>query len=438
MSLFGQKSNFGSGGGGSLFGNNQNPSQTSSLFSGNNTTNAGTNNKPGLFGSNSNPTTFSFGNNAGTNNIFGGNNNNNPNPSSTSLFGANNLSINTNNQTNNIKVNQPSSFLGQTNNPSLFNFNNNQPQQQNNTNTNNIGNQQNTNPNNNFFNTNPQGNNTMNQFQNQYMNLNDPRLSHDLEEYKQLLNNINNCTDPSCAENMFKDYLYMPIPKGRQPNEYNIYRPYTYIDGQKKIINDYKIWDIANKNNKDPNKFFPIQISSVDSLLTRYKTLEKGILVNIAKNVETQKNLENLNKKIDDEMSNKLYEIKNCHTKLNKLQLSLSSKVAQYNYLLGTARENINDTQQIKENIKKADDNINNNNIIELSEQAKKMSNEEFEGENKDYIKEINKEKINYMIDALIEIQGMMNVVNTNNKKNLNIVKGMQKEVERILKKNEL
>ena len=427
MSLFGQKSNFGSGGGGSLFGNNQNPSQTSSLFSGNNTTNAGTNNKPGLFGSNSNPTTFSFGTNTGTNNIFGGNNNNNPNPSSTSLFGANNLSINTNNQTNNIKVNQPSSFLGQTNNPSLFNFNNNQPQQQNNTN-----------PNNNFFNTNPQGNNTMNQFQNQYMNLNDPRLSHDLEEYKQLLNNINNCTDPSCAENMFKDYLYMPIPKGRQPNEYNIYRPYTYIDGQKKIINDYKIWDIANKNNKDPNKFFPIQISSVDSLLTRYKTLEKGILVNIAKNVETQKNLENLNKKIDDEMSNKLYEIKNCHTKLNKLQLSLSSKVAQYNYLLGTARENINDTQQIKENIKKADDNINNNNIIELSEQAKKMSNEEFEGENKDYIKEINKEKINYMIDALIEIQGMMNVVNTNNKKNLNIVKGMQKEVERILKKNEL
>ena len=426
MSLFGQKSNFGSGGGGSLFGNNQNPSQTSSLFSGNNTTNAGTNNKPGLFGANSNPTTFSFGTNTGTNNIFGGNNNN-PNPSSTSLFGANNLSINTNNQTNNIKVNQPSSFLGQTNNPSPFNFNNNQPQQQNNTN-----------PNNNFFNTNPQGNNTMNQFQNQYMNLNDPRLSHDLEEYKQLLNNINNCTDPSCAENMFKDYLYMPIPKGRQPNEYNIYRPYTYIDGQKKIINDYKIWDIANKNNKDPNKFFPIQISSVDSLLTRYKTLEKGILVNIAKNVETQKNLENLNKKIDDEMSNKLYEIKNCHTKLNKLQLSLSSKVAQYNYLLGTARENINDTQQIKENIKKADDNINNNNIIELSEQAKKMSNEEFEGENKDYIKEINKEKINYMIDALIEIQGMMNVVNTNNKKNLNIVKGMQKEVERILKKNEL
>ena len=41
-------------------------------------------------------------------------------------------------------------------------------------------------------------------------------------------------------------------------------------------------------------------------------------------------------------------------------------------------------------------------------------------------------------MDALVEIQNMMNVVNTNNRKNLNIVNGMQKEVERILKKNEI
>jgi len=58
-------------------------------------------------------------------------------------------------------------------------------------------------------------------------------------------------------------------------------------------------------------------------------------------------------------------------------------------------------------------------------------------GENKDYIKELSKEKINYMLDALVEIQNMMNVVNNNNKKNLNIVNGMQKEIDRIMKKNE-
>jgi hypothetical protein len=237
---------------------------------------------------------------------------------------------------------------------------------------------------------------------------------------------------------MFKDYLYMPIPKGIQPNDVNNYRPYTIVEGQQKIVNDYNIWEKANKNNVNPNKYFPIQISSVDALLNRYKNLEKGILQTIAKTVETQKNLENINKKIDDEMNSKISELKNCHIKLDKLQLGLSSKVAQYNYLLGTAKENVNETQQIKENIKKANDIINKNNMIDVAEKVKKFSNEEIAGEKKDYIQELNKEKINYMLDALVEIQNMMNVVNANNRRNLNIVNGMQKEIDRILKKNEI
>ena len=395
--------------------------QTTSIF-------GASNNKPGgLFGT-SNPTNISFGAN---------------NPSSgVSLFGANN-NPNTGNQ-------------GGNNNPTSSLFNNPNPGNQGNnntlfgqSNTNNVNNQlkTNNNPNlgnlsginannNNNQNNNLQQNNILNQNHNQYLNLNDPKIVHDLEEYKQVLQNVSNCSDPSQLENMFKDYLYMPIPKGGQPNDYNAYRPYTIIDGQQKIINDYNIWDTASKKNENPNKFFPIQISSVDALLKRYKNLEKGILKSIAKTVETQKSLENLNKKIDDEMSNKILELKNCHIKLDKLQLNLSSKVAQYNYLLGTAKENVSDTQKIKENIKKANDNIKNNNMVELSEKIKKFSNEEIGGENKDYIKEVNKDKINYMLDALVEIQNMMNVVNNNNKKNLDTLNGMEKEVERILKKN--
>ena len=69
---------------------------------------------------------------------------------------------------------------------------------------------------------------------------------------------------------MFKDYLYMPIPKGTSPNDANVYRPYTIAEGQQKIINDYNIWEEGNKNNVDRNKFFPIQISSVDALLQRF------------------------------------------------------------------------------------------------------------------------------------------------------------------------
>ena len=394
--------------------------QTPNLFSANNANN----NKPTnlIFGANNNLTNISFG--ATGNNIF----NNNQSTNTTNLFSG----MNTSNQntTNNL-FNQ--------NNQQNTNINNMQLQKHNNNIIGNLSgiNSNNNNQNNNIFQQNNLVNNP-NQARNQLLNLNDPKTVHDLQEYHQKLQTISNCCDPSQVENMFKDYLYMPIPKGTSPNDANVYRPYTIAEGQQKIINDINIWEEGKKNNVDPNKFFPIQISSVDALLQRYKHIEKGILQSIAKTVETQKSLENLNKKIDDEMNNKILELKNCHIKLDKLQLGLSSKVAQYNYLLGTAKENVNDTQQIKENIKKANDNIKKNNMIEISEKVKKFSNEEIGGESKDYIKEINKDKINYMMDALVEIQNMMNVINTNNKKNLNIVNGMQKEVDRILKKNEI
>ena len=407
-SLFGSNQNQSQGGGlfgapasnqtPNLFGANNSNNKPGGLFSNNNTNNTnnisfGTNNPSGgnsLFGNNTSFNTATFGqNNSGNNqpnqtsSIFGSSNNGNQ---TSSIFGSNNAG----NQTNNI--------FGQNNSQNINN------QQKQNT-SNFLGNLSGINTNNNNPINNPQQNNAFNQNrQNLYIDMNNPKIRHDLEEYKQILDNVSFCYNPSHIENMFKDYLYMPIPKGIQPNDVNVYRPYTIVDGQQKIVNDYNIWEKASKNNADPNKYFPIQISSVDALLNRYKNLEKGILQSIAKTVETQKSLENLNNKIDDEMNNKISELKSCHIKLDKLQLGLSSKVAQYNYLLGTAKENVNDTQQIKENIKKANDNINKNN----------------------------------MMDALVEIQNMMNVVNTNNKRNLNIVNGMQKEVERILKKNEM
>ena len=429
----------------SLF-NNQSQSQTQGggLF-GQNTSISGANNNNksgGLFGNSSNPTNISFGanNTTGGNSLFGANTSSNQ-----LTFGPNNSGNNQNNQQGSLfsfnnKGNQSNNLFGSGNqSTNLFGQNNiqNANNQQNQNASSIFGNLSGINANNNQ-NNNPQQNNFFNQNRQNYIDINNPKNRHDLEEYKQILENVSNCSDPAHQENMFKDYLYMPIPKGIQPSDVNNYRPYTIVEGQQKIVNDYNIWEKASKNNVDPNKYFPIQISSVDALLNRYKNLEKGILQSIAKTVETQKSLEKINKKVDDEMNSKISEIKNCHTRLDKLQLGLSSKVAQYNYLLGTAKENVNDTQQIKDNIKKTNDNINKNNMIEVSDKIKKCSIEEIPGETKNYIKELNKDKINYMFDALVEIQNMMNVVNTNNKRNLNIVNGMNKEIERILKKNQI
>ena len=416
MSLFGNPSQSQNQGGG-LFGSNQ-PSS--------NPLGANNNKQGGLFGANNNSTNISFGaNTSGGNSLFGNNTSSNQ-----INFGANKGNQNNNIFGSNTTGNQSTSLFGQNNTQNANN-------QQNQNTSNILGNLSGINANNNQSN-NPQQNNIFNQNRQNYIDLNNQKTRHDLEEFNQILDNVSNCSDPARLENMFKDYLYMPIPKGIQPNDVNNYRPYTIVEGQQKIVNDYNIWEKANKNNVNPNKYFPIQISSVDALLNRYKNLEKGILQTIAKTVETQKNLENINKKIDDEMNSKISELKNCHIKLDKLQLGLSSKVAQYNYLLGTAKENVNETQQIKENIKKANDIINKNNMIDVAEKVKKFSNEEIAGEKKDYMQELNKEKINYMLDALVEIQNMMNVVNANNRRNLNIVNGMQKEIDRILKKNEI
>ena len=424
MNIFGNTQNQNQGRG--LFGAPASSNQTSNLFGASNNNNK----SGGLFGNNTNnPTNISFGANntsSGTG-IFGNNTSLN-----TATFGQSNSGNNQNNQTNNIfgtnnTGNQTNNIFGQNN---LQNNNNQQKQ-----NTSNIfGNLSGINAsNNNQNNNNPQQNNAFNQNrQNQYIDINNPKIRHDLEEYKQILDNVSFCYDPSHIENMFKDYLYMPIPKGIQPNDANVYRPYTIVDGQQKIVNDYNIWEKASKNNADPNKYFPIQISSVDALLNRYKNIEKGILQSIAKTVETQKSLENLNKKIDDEMNNKMLELKNCHLKVDELEIDLSSKIAQYNYLIGAAKENVANTQEIKDNIKKVNDTIKKSNMMELCEKIKKSSNENFSGENKNYIKDMSKEKINAMLDSLVEIQNMMKIIYNNTKKNLDTINGMQKEADKI------
>ena len=54
-------------------------------------------------------------------------------------------------------------------------------------------------------------------------------------------------------------------------------------------INDYHIWEEGKNNNKNPNEYYPIQISSVEDLLNRNKKIESGLFKSISQTVETQK-----------------------------------------------------------------------------------------------------------------------------------------------------
>ena len=438
-SIFGNNNN----GSTNIFGANNNQNPTTSTLFGNNT-NTNNSNTTATFGFNNNSNTnqnITFGANSNTNNILGANTSTSTNTNTSNLFGVNtNPNTSTNNifGTNNNTNNTNNNLFG------LNNQNNNNNTQASTTNNlfNNLSgiNNQSNNNNNNNVNNNNNNNNQQNLNINpgQYLDLNNPKIRHDLSEFKEVLINCQKCTKQSEVENMFKDYLYLPIPKGKTNNEVNNYRPFTLVNNNEKIINDYNIWDSGNKNNPNPNELFPVQISSVDSLLVRNKLLEKGILITIARTVENEENLERLNKKIDEEMNNKISELKQCNSRINELELNLSSKITQYNYLVGNAKENVNATKELKENLKKANDNITTNNMLEVCEKIKKSCNENFTGENHNYIKDINKEKMKTCLDALVEIENMMTVVDNNNKKNLSLINSMMIELDKVLKKNKL
>ena len=436
-SIFGNKSN-----NANIFGTNttNNNNQTSSIFGNYNTYN---NNQISSISGNNNSVRFGvFNNSISTSTNFINNNQNN----NDSIFRNNNIINNNTNQSNNMFINNSN------NNNSLFFQNNN-----NNQNNNIIGNSNNNintnniilNNNNNIFtlaginssqNNNNNNNNEFNDnfFQNQSLNSNNNKVENDLKELQVVLMDVMKCMNPSEKENMFKDYLYMPIPKGLSSNDVNVYKAITELNNKDKIVNDYNIWEEGNKNNKNPNEFFPIQISSLDALLTRNKLLEKSFLLNIANIEKQEKNMEKLNRKIKDEMSNKLIDLKNYQYKLDELELSLSTKMGQYTYLTGAAKENVTDTEEIKENIKKANENIKENDMHELCGKIKKSSYEGFTAEKRNYIKDMNKDGINTLLDGLIEIQNMMNVICNDNKRKFNIIMGAQKEFERICQKNKI
>ena len=429
----------------SIFGNNNN-NKTSNIFSSNfsfGIKNDNNNNKATstLFG-NANNVTFGTNNNNNstlsslqTNNIFNNNN---------SIFGntsSNQNNIFINNNQNNLTTNNIFANKNNNNNSLLFQNNNNNQNNIIGNNTINIGNINN----NNLFNLsgiNNDNNNIINNnvMNNGYININDQKAENEINEYKQVLNDINKCMNVSECENMFKDYLYMKIQKGKILNDINNYKPYTYRNNQQ-IINDYNIWVEGNKHNKYPNEFFPVQISSPKELLKRNILLEKAILNNIARDHDSIKNLENVNKKITDVMNQKLIDLKNYQYKIEELEYELATLKDKYNYLTGSATENLEDIKEIKENEIKINDKIKEDEIIESFGKMKRFPNENLNLSNlnnQNYVKNMNHDKINLLLDGLTEIQNMMDYIYNDNKKTLNIIMGAQKKFDEICEKHKL
>ena len=57
---------------------------------------------------------------------------------------------------------------------------------------------------------------------------------------------------------------------------------------------------------------------------------------------------------------------------------------------------------------------------------------------NQNYVKNMNQDKINLLLDGLTEIQNMMDYIYNDNKKTLNIIMGAQKKFYEICEKHKL
>ena len=451
-----------------LSNNNNNNTTTSTLFGNSNNISFGANNSTNnnnnltstfLSTNNNINNNTNFGNtNNNQNNIFLNNNqNNNPINNNQNIFGNNTQNnIFTNNNQNNIFTNNNQNNIFTNNNQNNIFTNNNQNNIfSNNIQNNNIFQSQNNSNNNqnNILNNNPFNlrgindnsnnniNNILNNNNQQNNNLssddNNQNVNNDLKEYKQVLLDVNNCIDPSKNENMFKDYLYKRLPEGKSINDVNIYRPYTFGKNQH-ISNDYNIWNEGNKNNKNPNELYPVQISSPGDLLKRNKFLEKGILKAVANDHNSLKNLEILNKKIRDEMNHKLMDLKDYQCKVEELEFNLAALKDKYNYITGSAKENIEGIREIKNNEKKIKERIKENKIDELLEEMKKSSHLNMNINNQNYIKNMDQDKINMLLDGFTEIQNIMNHIYNDNIKTLNIVMGAQKKFDEICEKHNI
>ena len=441
------------------FKTNNNNTTTSTLFGNSNNISFGANNNisnnnnfasPFLSTNNTINNNTNFGNTSNNqNNIFLNNNQNNKSINNNqNIFGNNNQNIFTNNNQNNIFINnnqnniftnnnQNNIFSNNNQNNNIFQGQNNNNNNQNNIISNNTFNLRGINDNSNNNINNILNNNNNQQYNNSSSDANNQILNKDLNEYKQVLLDVNKCIDPSKNENMFKDYLYKRLPEGKSINDVNIYRPYTFGKNQQ-ISNDYNIWSEGNKNNKNPNELYPVQISSPGDLLKRNKFLEKGILKTIANDHDSLKNLENLNKKIRDEMNHKLMDLKDYQCKVEELEFNLATLKDKYNYITGSAIENIEGIREIKNNEKKIKERIKENKIDELLEEMKKSSHLNMNLNNQNYIKDMSQDKIIMLLDGFTEIQNIMNHIYNDNIKTLNIVMGAQKKFDEICEKHNI
>lgn len=257
----------------------------------------------------------------------------------------------------------------------------------------------------------------------------------DYYELSHLIKNYIDSLSSFKPENAFKYMLYtryQQTPQNLYPDHYS---PYVVLpDGTANCI-DYDLWLKAVQENPDSNLFVPIQISSPKQFVSFLKQTEINILYALDRIIKMQKDLEVINQKTFEEISNHLAQAKTKKEQIKEKLLSVATKMARLGIYTGYAENNTILEKQIETNLTEIKENLNQESEFMQKVRTLKTGNCEIEAttiEIGDYMKDMNKIRLEKNVNALRQMKSIIDLQFNNINSNIKMINGIQDDLNHL------
>ena len=257
----------------------------------------------------------------------------------------------------------------------------------------------------------------------------------DLYEIQILFQNFLHCSDPSNPANLFKYFCYTQVQEGENISYYQHYYPFVQSEEGVNCI-DYNLWLKATQNNPNPKNTFPTQISSPKQMVSRLKTDEIKLLTVLEEFVNMQKQMELLNVKCNSEIEKELTNARANMKTIKTLLTEVSTKMAMLGIRLGRVDKNVVLEQKIQEKLIdiKAKTDKDSELMVKIDEVKNMAEGSVNEQEEKQYMKEMNKFRLDKNMNTLRELKIIIDKQFKRLTDNIKVVNGIQNDINHLNK----
>jgi hypothetical protein len=257
----------------------------------------------------------------------------------------------------------------------------------------------------------------------------------DLYEIQILFQNFLHCSDPSNPANLFKYFCYTQVQEGENISYYQHYYPFVQSEEGVNCIDD-NLWLKATQNNPNPKNTFPTRISSPKQMVSRLKTDEIKLLTVLEEFVNMQKQMELLNVKCNSEIEKELTNARANMKTIKTLLTEVSTKMAMLGIRLGRVDKNVVLEQKIQEKLIdiKAKTDKDSELMLKIDEVKNMAEGSVNEQEEKQYMKEMNKFRLDKNMNTLRELKIIIDKQFKRLTDNIKVVNGIQNDINHLNK----